>query len=689
MSRVCFVSYEIHPTTRGGCGVLLHNAAQVLLAEGHEVLFLLDVPEKVFDRFENVDRLSFPRPERCRAYHVDALCQRIPLRPDDFCTTDAWRAYRFHFACQQVYAAERPDVIEFFDFCGVAHYALSAKATGRDYEHSHLAVRAHNTFEMLDVHEATNPLSFQRYMLYALEHNSLRLAESVLYPSDSYLRDGYQPHYEPWLGRSVRSQPPLVVWPESAPPRPDADIALFYGRLFAWKGVDLFVDAAVAYLENRSNPPLQFYLVGYDSHCPPIDVLDYRTYLLRKIPKKYRDRFVFTGWLDWNRFAELLPRVRFGVFPSYFESFCYALHEVYLARIPVIVSDTPGIRDFFRHEDNALLFDGSVSDLTRQMERLAGDAGLHERITLPYPVATAPLGDFYRGPFHESWVNRQTPARQPSLLVCMIDDGQSAAAARTLDSLAKSRIADMRVVRLRPDDDRAEGVAAWLLGALRTLHDDRDGPLLPANVSTKEALVILRAGDQLHPDYLRRSLETLARQPEIGFVGSWRHIHDAGETRVDTFPLDAALELVPFLRNSPLSRCVLRTAPDTLLIDLFPPNAGAWGELAYLWDQDTGRRCGVVIPEVLVAHQAEPAKGIDPATLAYLVVRDNSTWRKARLSRYLLEVWSQAKQRQPTPTGPPDSGLVHRVHAMSHQSLQVARRFVHKCRDRAIQRLRK
>ena len=111
MSRVCFVSYEIHPTTWGGCGVLLHNAARVLLAEGHEVLFLLDVPEQAFDRFQNVDRLALPNHQRCRAYHVDALCREIAFRPQDFLAVDAWRAYRFHFACRQVYAAERPDVI--------------------------------------------------------------------------------------------------------------------------------------------------------------------------------------------------------------------------------------------------------------------------------------------------------------------------------------------------------------------------------------------------------------------------------------------------------------------------------------------------------------------------------------------------------------------------------------------------
>src|SRR5215510_9237935 len=133
MSRVCFVSYEIHPTTWGGCGVLLHNLARLLLAGGHEVIFLLDMGLEYFDRFQNQDRLDLPNPELCRAYHVDSLCRTLDMQEDDFAGNFDWKAYRFHYACRQVYDREHPHIIEFFDYCGVGHYALSAKAAGLDY----------------------------------------------------------------------------------------------------------------------------------------------------------------------------------------------------------------------------------------------------------------------------------------------------------------------------------------------------------------------------------------------------------------------------------------------------------------------------------------------------------------------------------------------------------------------------
>ena len=42
MRTVCFVTYELYPVTRGGCGALLHNLATQLLAAGYRVVFLLD-----------------------------------------------------------------------------------------------------------------------------------------------------------------------------------------------------------------------------------------------------------------------------------------------------------------------------------------------------------------------------------------------------------------------------------------------------------------------------------------------------------------------------------------------------------------------------------------------------------------------------------------------------------------------
>ena len=91
MATICFVSYEIHPTTWGGCGVLLRHAAEHLLRRGHEIVFLLDVPREYFDRFDGTDRLTFSHAERCRAYHVDTLCEDFPLRREEIPRFALWK----------------------------------------------------------------------------------------------------------------------------------------------------------------------------------------------------------------------------------------------------------------------------------------------------------------------------------------------------------------------------------------------------------------------------------------------------------------------------------------------------------------------------------------------------------------------------------------------------------------------
>src|SRR5512147_1716347 len=98
MATICFVSYEIHPTTWGGCGVLLHHAAELLLQKGHTIVFLLDIPQHEFERFRDVDRRAFSNHENCRAYHVDTLCQGFPFTPEDVPNGDQWKALRFAFA---------------------------------------------------------------------------------------------------------------------------------------------------------------------------------------------------------------------------------------------------------------------------------------------------------------------------------------------------------------------------------------------------------------------------------------------------------------------------------------------------------------------------------------------------------------------------------------------------------------
>jgi len=348
MTTICFVSYEIAPTTPGGCGVLLSNAAHVLLRQGHTVIFLLYMPEQQFNHFHQVDRLAWPHPENCRAYSVIELCADLAFSQADFSDNEfLWRAYCFHYAAQKVAALEQPDIIEFFDYCGVAHYALAAKLSQNAYPHSQLTIRLHTPLELMDRQEPTKSHTFDRYLAFALEHQALRLVETVLYPSPAYLNQAYRPFYEPWLGCQVYSKPPLINHPHpNHPITPGEPLVLFYGRLYNMKGVDLFVEAAVALLEMQPDTPLRFALVGYDSRQSPDGSPTYQVYLQKKIPPRFLSHFQFMGQLTWAQLEQLLPRVQLAVFPTYFESFSYAAHELYAAGVPLIVNHIPAFEDY-------------------------------------------------------------------------------------------------------------------------------------------------------------------------------------------------------------------------------------------------------------------------------------------------------------------------------------------------------
>ena len=638
MAKFCFVSYEIHPTVKGGCGVLLHNAAHVLLNQGHEVIFLLDIPDRQFSQFNEVDRLNLPNSSNCRAYQVQAIASDLKLTTRDFKSIFEFKAYRFHIAASEVYRLAKPDVIEFFDYCGVAYYALCVKVAGLGYHNTHLAVRLHTSIELIDRQQPGALHGIDRYIMYALEHQSLRLAETILYPSETYLDEAYRPYYETWFGNKVFSKPPLVDKPETVNVKKHPDIVLFYGRLFGLKGVDRFVDSAVLYLSDPENPRLQFYLVGYDSFYPPNSKGSYKDYLFHKIPSQYQNYFQFTGQLSWQELGDLLPQVLFAVVPSYFESFCYAAHELYEAGVPIIVSDLPAYKDYFHHEENALVFDGTISDLTRQIRRLSTDDQLRNKITRPYSLTLEPLGDFYSSIRRLSWIEDHKAKELPSLLICILCD-RPHKLEKTLQSIKPVLTDRIRIVLLHPYQGEDQGhVVAWFMGKLYTFQNERGEYLYPTQIQTCQAMLLLKAGDVLDPQYLSIGLAILQRQPQITFVGSWKKIKKRGKPQIETQSLDSILEIAPFLSTTVFSRFIMRTNPGILLVDLFDPRSGSLGELGYLWSLDTESTCGIIIPDPFVTISGKDKSILDTNALDYLVVRDDNPWRKRRLSRYFLSL---------------------------------------------------
>ncbi len=642
MTRICFVCDEIFPTRTGGAGSVIYNLTHDLLDRGHQVFLLLNLSKAEFERFNLKDRLDLPNPEQCRAFHVASLCKGAPFHEQDFNSRYDWESSCYDYACRQVYQKEQPDLIEFVDYCGPAYYALCARMAGISYQRSRIVIRLHGAIELIDRCSKARSLDFDRYTIYALERNALRMADAVLFAAESFLQEYYPEESGSWPGEK-RLSPPLVkdIFAPFAID-PNANIVLFYGRLYAQKGADLFVDAAVGHLIAHPNSALEFHLVGYDSPEPPVEGLrSYREYLLTRIPAQYHRRVTFHGFIAPDRMAQILPLVRFAVFPSYFETFCMAAHELHNVGVPLIVSSIPAFRDHFRPNIDALFFDGTLSDLICKIAFLDSNVTLRKELSrLPTPSHNSTL-DFYERPSLVS-INHKKGIRRVDefslrLLVCIVTESpDEKLLTRTLASLENASSSQLQILILQKNGSEAAlSLATWLLGSLYSLHDEGGHPVTAQQVFTQDALLILRAGDEVDVGYLALGLESLYLNPQLAFISCWKWIIGPKGNGLNTFPLAAMIELLPFEFPSPFTRCILRTPPNVLLIDLLDPQAGVMAEIAYLWKLTENDKIGIQIPAAMLTKSAETIKKEDDSLLSYLVMHDSSRIRQILLTRYL------------------------------------------------------
>ena len=626
MSTIAFVTYEIHPTTWGGAGVLLRHAAERLLAAGHEVLFLFDAPKQYFDRFDREHRLQLPNPEACRAYHVDALVEgRLPVSEEELGNAFLWKSLRFDVALGRVLEREAIDFVEFFEYCGVGHHALVAKAFGRRHSGTILGMRAHNSVELIDAHESTKPLDRERYLMYRLERSGLARAETVLFPSQSYAEAYYLDRYGIDRAAVVVSEPPTrPLGAREASVEPGCEV-LYFGRVFEFKGVETFVRAALLHLDERPESALRFVLVGPDTR-DSVTGASYSEHLRAGIPSQLQERFEFAGHLSHDQLLARLPGVLFGVFPNRFESFCYAAHELYEAGVPLVLNDIPAFRNYFEAEKNCLLFDGSIAALSAAIGRLEADAELRERIARPYPVATRPLGEFYERP-HAGCPIGAGAEGAPQVLAIVLCEGEGD------EEAERATVAALRAGRREPGEivlarrigasEPASGASRWL-GRLGSFADVRGAPL--REVRTLDALWVLAAGDEPSTECLALCGTALAIDPALRFAGCWAR--DAAGSLVGT-TLDIAPELHPFEHGSRPTRALIRTQPGALVDDLFDPACGSYGEIAHLWRLiDEGGR-GAVLSELhLELSPSEPIEHREEH-LAYLVAQAGPRLRTA------------------------------------------------------------
>jgi len=624
MTTVCFVTFEIHPTTGGGCGVLLHHAATHLLERGHEVVFCLDVPPNQARRFRDHDRLALPNPDNCRVHDWRELARRCPLGPSDVPMGNQLRGARYLHAYRELLRREPGlDYIEFIEYCGVGYYPFLARlfrSEPTDARTPVCAVRLHNPIELIDRFSPTDQFSDDRYLMYALERASIHLADTVLTPTTSYHKAYFERDYALPADAVTVSQSPKLPFPE-VKARPSADgpfSIVFVGRMWHFKGVDQLIHAACVLMERRPELDFTVDLIGPDSKESPYHQ-SYTEYLKTQIPPKLRRRFVFAGNISHEQISERLERALFGVFPNHFESFCYALHEAYDAGVPVVVKELPGFADFFEHQRNCLKYDGSTEDLVSKMTLMLDDHELRESLRRPYPVATEPLGTIYERPVRLTPIVDESvdpPSSGFRSLLLILCDRDAAEAGPTISALRAQSNRAFDVLVLAPTEPES-GETLWLLGRPWRATDVHGDPAPAHSLTTRDALAVLVAGDRPRPVWHGACAGALIRRPGLAFAGTW--LRRPG--RIDAVDLDLCPEIAPFRPRVTRPRVLLRTEAGRGLIDLFDMNLGHLGEIGYAWRAIERYGAGAVVPDLLFDAVNERAEPVDQHLAQYLLAR--------------------------------------------------------------------
>lgn len=155
----------------------------------------------------------------------------------------------------------------------------------------------------------------------------------------------------------------------------------YVGSLLWYKGVDVLV-RAMEHLAGR-----KAVLHVYGEFKPAQDAYHAE---LERLARPSGDSIVFHGRFDNRRIADVYEQIDVLVVPStWFENSPITIHEAFLFRTPLVVSDIGGMAELVRDGVDGLHFAvGDARDLGAKLARLADEPGLLESLRTPRPVKT-------------------------------------------------------------------------------------------------------------------------------------------------------------------------------------------------------------------------------------------------------------------------------------------------------------
>lgn len=339
MSKICFVSYDIlGPVKNGGIGTAMTAAAEALAAVGHDVTILYP-SSYTEDRSLSYWTLSFEK----RGITFRSLFS------DEGPLANSYLVYQW--------LKTNPfDVVHFHDWSGPGYWSCIAKRQNLAFRDTTLVCQVHgqtywhlkNSCEFLsDVSELE--LDF-------IERRAVEFADAVFSPS-AYMLD--------WMGeRGWQIPKNAFVCPNLLPDgfdsgrsteatapggRVPVDELVFFGRLEARKGVDLFCEAVSRALK-AGVPIRRITFLGKEGKCGP----EPTTAVISRAAAGWSVPYAIIN--DHDVFAArryLAGPRRLAVIASAIENSPYTVLEGLASGLPFISADVGGVAELIAPEDRA------------------------------------------------------------------------------------------------------------------------------------------------------------------------------------------------------------------------------------------------------------------------------------------------------------------------------------------------
>ncbi|MEZ6038653.1 MAG: glycosyltransferase [Planctomycetota bacterium] len=515
--RICLVSREFAGVRGGGIGTYVAEAANALVAAGHEVWLVTPPPadgERAFD---------------APGVHIEHVVADDDPGEMLHCAEIYGHADRVHRLLQRL---PRFDYIEFADYHAEGCVAIRAQRQLQAYGDTPLVVHLHTpSRECYDHNRQLHRAGEHQREVFALEDEAIREAPHLLCPSAA-LRDLVVRRLA-IPGADVTVQPYPMRQPRPAPLVPPPDLAscefLFVGRLEPRKGLEALL-AAFARL-----PELSLRIIGRDTDASPFGD-SYQQWLAHRCPANVS----FVGQLPREQVLAAMASAHVVVLPARFDNFPNTCIEAMALGRVVVGSRHGGMAEMIEHDTSGFLCDPhDPDDLERVLrERVAAALPRFAEIGAAAATRIAALTDpttYVRRmeQLATRWRNAAppsipaTPTGSPLVTVVMPFHDDLATIEEAVESALAQDHEPLEVLIV--DDGSCTDEAATLLAQLakrdrrlRIEHKPNGGLSSARNHGIAAArgdfLLMLDADNRLYPNYASRGVTALGRRPDAGFA---------------------------------------------------------------------------------------------------------------------------------------------------------------------------